>query len=303
MTEVDFAAIRASVPLSSIVAKHVKLARAGREWKACCPFHEDRRPSFTISDDKGFAHCFGCGWHGDVLDFVQAIERVGLRRAAELIGRPYDQASQPRPKPRRRNDSDTRELAQEIWAQSSAINGTPAETYLRTRGIICRLPVTLRFARLRYGRRGPTHACLVAAVTDSNDCLTGIQRTFLNEAGTGKASVPKPKLSLGRISGGAVRLAPVAGELALCEGIEDALTLQQELGIATWATAGVGNLLTLQLPHCVRSIVIGSDADATGEEGARKAAERFASEGRRTRIIRPLDGHKDFNAELMGADL
>ena len=62
--------LRARTPLSGLIGKSVKLQRAGREWKACCPFHEETTPSFTVNDDKGFYHCFGCAAHGDAIDFV-----------------------------------------------------------------------------------------------------------------------------------------------------------------------------------------------------------------------------------------
>ena len=60
---------RASRPdaLSAVISPSVKLIRAGREWKACCPFHNEKTPSFTVNDDKGFYHCFGCGAHGDAI--------------------------------------------------------------------------------------------------------------------------------------------------------------------------------------------------------------------------------------------
>src|SRR2546422_3666762 len=49
--------LRARTTLSAIIAPSVKLLRAGREWKACCPFHNEKTPSFTINDNKGFYHC------------------------------------------------------------------------------------------------------------------------------------------------------------------------------------------------------------------------------------------------------
>lgn len=300
MNVLDFSAIRAAASISVVARRYVKLVGAGREWKACCPFHEDRTPSFTINDEKGFYHCFGCGAHGDVLDLIQAFERVDLRRAAEIAGA-VDAAHARAQEPRQTDDAQRIELARTVWNDTQPIGGTPGETYLRSRGIICAIPDTIRFARLPYGKRGPTHPCLVAALTDLSDRLTGIQRTFLNAAGTGKASVPKPKLSLGRIRGGAIRLAPVAAELVIAEGLEDALTLQQELGSAAWATAGAENLRSLELPLPVRSVIVGADSDVAGEQSAREAAQRFAREGRRARIIRPEPGFKDFNAELQGA--
>src|SRR3954462_192935 len=62
--------LRARTVLSAVIAPSVKLIRAGREWKACCPFHNEKTPSFTINDEKGFYHCFGCGAHGDAIRFL-----------------------------------------------------------------------------------------------------------------------------------------------------------------------------------------------------------------------------------------
>lgn len=69
---IDLDAIKREHPLSSVAQREgVKLKRVGKEWKGCCPFHEDRTPSFTIFDSDKRFHCFGCGKSGDVLDFVQ----------------------------------------------------------------------------------------------------------------------------------------------------------------------------------------------------------------------------------------
>src|SRR5258705_8440028 len=62
--------LRARTVLSAVIAPSVKLIRAGREWKACCPFHNEKTPSFTVNDDKGFYHCFGCGAHGDAIRWL-----------------------------------------------------------------------------------------------------------------------------------------------------------------------------------------------------------------------------------------
>src|SRR5579884_1645002 len=62
--------LRARTLLSGVIARSVKLTRAGREWKACCPFHNEKTPSFTVNDEKGFYHCFGCGAHGDAIRFL-----------------------------------------------------------------------------------------------------------------------------------------------------------------------------------------------------------------------------------------
>lgn len=71
MKRLDLDAIRREYPLPAIAGKLVALRQAGAEFKACCPFHADRSPSFTIFSGGQRFHCFGCGAAGDVLDFVQ----------------------------------------------------------------------------------------------------------------------------------------------------------------------------------------------------------------------------------------
>lgn len=62
--------LRARTTLSTLIAKSVKLTRAGREFKGCCPFHQEKTPSFYVNDDKGFYHCFGCSAHGDAIRWL-----------------------------------------------------------------------------------------------------------------------------------------------------------------------------------------------------------------------------------------
>lgn len=77
--------IRARVPLSDIVGKRLRLQRAGHEFKGCCPFHKEKTPSFTLNDQKGFYHCFGCGAHGDVINFLMEHDRQSFPEAVETL--------------------------------------------------------------------------------------------------------------------------------------------------------------------------------------------------------------------------
>nr|WP_223797065.1 DNA primase [Sphingomonas nostoxanthinifaciens] len=62
--------LRTRTLLSTLIGRSVKLQKAGREYKACCPFHHEKSPSFYVNDEKGFYHCFGCGVHGDAIRFL-----------------------------------------------------------------------------------------------------------------------------------------------------------------------------------------------------------------------------------------
>tara|TARA_Y100001934_G_C12374581_1_gene788460 strand:+ start:1889 stop:3721 length:1833 start_codon:yes stop_codon:yes gene_type:complete len=77
--------LRERVSLSEIIGKRIKIQRAGREFKACCPFHGEKTPSFTINDQKGFYHCFGCGAHGDALGFLMQHDNLAFIDAVEQL--------------------------------------------------------------------------------------------------------------------------------------------------------------------------------------------------------------------------
>lgn len=77
--------IRARVRVSEVIGRAITLRRAGREYHALCPFHKEKSPSFTVNDEKGFFHCFGCGAHGDVIGFTMDYEHLGYREAVERL--------------------------------------------------------------------------------------------------------------------------------------------------------------------------------------------------------------------------
>jgi DNA primase len=77
--------LRDRLSLSEVIRPHVKLTRKGREYSGLCPFHKEKSPSFTVSDEKGFYHCFGCGAHGDIFDFVMSKQNMPFMEAVELL--------------------------------------------------------------------------------------------------------------------------------------------------------------------------------------------------------------------------
>ena len=77
--------LRARVGLAALVGRRVKLTRKGREHSGLCPFHNEKTPSFTVSEEKGFFHCFGCGAHGDVIGFVMRSENLSFPEAIERL--------------------------------------------------------------------------------------------------------------------------------------------------------------------------------------------------------------------------
>ena len=93
--------LRARTTLSAVIAPSVKLIKAGREFKACCPFHNEKTPSFTVNDEKGFYHCFGCGAHGDAIRFLTDHRGLPFMDAVkELAGKAGMDVPAPTPRPR-----------------------------------------------------------------------------------------------------------------------------------------------------------------------------------------------------------
>ena len=73
----------ARIDIVDVIDRRVPLTRKGREFIACCPFHEEKTPSFTVSPDKQFYHCFGCGAHGTVIGFLMDYANLGFVEAIE----------------------------------------------------------------------------------------------------------------------------------------------------------------------------------------------------------------------------
>ena len=128
----------ARADIVEVVGRRVELKKAGREFKACCPFHDEKTPSFTVSPHKGFYHCFGCGAHGtaigflmefDHMSFVDAIESLASQMGVEV---PRDESD----RPARRYDElfTLMSNTQQHW-QNRLREHPPAVDYLKHRGV------------------------------------------------------------------------------------------------------------------------------------------------------------------------
>src|SRR4051812_45275536 len=128
--------------LSAVISPSVKLIRAGREWKACCPFHNEKTPSFTVNDDKGFYHCFGCSAHGDAIRFLTDHRGMPFMDAVkELAAKAGMEVPAPDPQARERAERASSltdvmaEAAKYYAAQLQGVAGAQARDYLQRRGI------------------------------------------------------------------------------------------------------------------------------------------------------------------------
>src|SRR6202045_116327 len=134
--------LRARLPVSEVVGRRVKLKRAGREWKGLSPFQQEKSPSFTVNDQKGFYHDFSSGKHGDIISFLMETEGVGFAEAVERLAAmagvplPAVTPDAARHEQRRKTLYDVMELAAKFFADTLASrNGAKARGYLADRAI------------------------------------------------------------------------------------------------------------------------------------------------------------------------
>jgi DNA primase len=134
--------LRARLPVSEVVSKRVKLKKAGREWKGLSPFQQEKSPSFTVNDQKGFYHDFSSGKHGDIISFVMETDGCGFTEAVERLAQmagvalPASTPDAARQDQRRRTLYDVMELAAKYFADTLASrNGARARGYLADRAI------------------------------------------------------------------------------------------------------------------------------------------------------------------------
>lgn len=311
-SEIDLGALKSRHVLSAIVSRHLNLKKAGSEVVGLCPFHVENTPSFRVNDTKGVFHCFGCGTSGDVLDFVMAAEGLDFMGAVRwLEGGADQQPTDPAIRERQvRLEREERAAAigdaQAQWRGARSIAATPAELYLRSRGIVGPMPPSIRFSRVplwrdkKTGADGRRFPALLAACQNVSGKIVGVQRIYLTEDGR-KAAMANPKLSLGQVRGCAVRLGPPGRSIRLCEGPEDGLTLRQSCpGPSVWVSLGTGSLPHVELPDEVEDVTIAGDNNEAGRAAVAAGIEAFRAQGRTARGVYPRAAFRDWNDELLG---
>lgn len=300
--------------------------RDGREWRDARKAQGGMGESLAMclaGPKRGIWVHSAAATGGDALDLIAYVlnlsKRDSVRWALDWLGLSRGEVRPADPAPRRQDESSEVDLesrlkrAERVWDGVRPIAGTPAETYLRiARGID--LPLTwptLGFhpaceywwkpeGAKRYELLGRFPA-LVAMVEGVNGDFLGVWRIYLSDDGLAKAKVPDPKLGVGVVRGGGVRLGPPSEITIIAEGLEStasAIELSGGLapGIAALSTSG---LVGLELPEIVEVPIIFADNDPPvlnkdgtyrlkngrriypGLDAARSAAERWKAEGRR----------------------
>lgn len=251
---------------------HRLVERLGGRWgpnggMCRCPAHDDRMPSLSVRPGRSrlLLHCFaGC----DASAILRALE-------AEHLLQPGGPSAADRASERR--DGTRSAAARRLWGEARSIAGTPAESYLVSRGLDA-APAELRYhPRTPHGPSPLTQyrPALIAAVRDDSG-LVAVHRTFIDPGSRGLAGLSDPRCGLGRFGQGAVRLGGSAPRLGLAEGIETALSATAVFGVPCWATLGTERFRHVALPQEIRELLLFLDHDSGGWRAERLAREAFA---------------------------
>ncbi|HBV78744.1 MAG TPA: DNA primase [Alphaproteobacteria bacterium] len=143
--------LRQRVPLSDVVGRRVKLIPKGRRHSGLCPFHAEKTPSFSVVDDDGFYHCFGCGVHGDAISFLREMDGLEFMEAVERLAEMAGLAV-PRTAPQDPAASRQRKAALDILEETTLFfeaalrrdDGRDATRYLKQRGLDSAIVKTFR---------------------------------------------------------------------------------------------------------------------------------------------------------------
>jgi hypothetical protein len=246
------------------------------------------------------------GEHGDLLDLIAI--HCGLVQLCDVLDEASRYLGLPRPEPtpsELATPAGSPRAARRLFAMSSHLGGTIAEAYLRNRGITAALDFrTLRFHPHcfygpggRPGERGWAWPALIAAVTDCNGRITGVQRTWLHPSGCGKAPVSSPRRALGQLLGNAVRFGRIFDIMAAGEGIETMLSLRSVLpNLPVVAALSANHLAAFVPPPTLRRLYVARDDDPAGHRAADALLRRAEASGIEALPLVPRLG--DFNDDL-----
>jgi hypothetical protein len=253
---------------------------------------------FSISVHKGAFLCRQCHpkGGGGAISLVMFLDNVVFRDAVmTLTGARHTPVRQLKPVAVARNSAayerGQHEKAAWLWSRRKPITRTIAEVYLRqARKITCPLPPTLGFLP---SRRPDHHPAMIAAFAFADEVEPGVlaaprdvqavHLTLLKPDGSGKADVENDKIMIGSPSGEPIIIAPpndLLG-LAICEGVEEALTAYQETGLGAWAAGAAGLMPKLAdfVPDWIDCVTILADANQAGENNSAMVADRLNARG------------------------
>ncbi len=257
--------------------------------------HKDRSVSLAETEEgRILIHCFSPkdDWRDvrraladlGVLDDEPPPAAPGARRSRPCI------ATQPA-------DEERIARAERIWNESQSLRHSIAETYLRRRSISLGLlasPALRLHPRMTSLDDRAKRAALVVSITDAGGVCQGVQVTLLSAQGATRAAVATPRRVIGKLIGGAVRLAEPDDELAIGEGVETMLSASEVFGLPAWAALSADNLSRIAIAAPIRRLVIAADNDDAGMGAAEIVRARMSGQTI-VEIERAPSGFNDWN--------
>jgi hypothetical protein len=284
------------IPLNELIGQPLV------DGKICCPFHADSTPSLHVYPDH--FHCFGCGAHGDHVDWLMMVEGKNRDAAIRLLEN-WDGPTTAAAAAKEEDEAArTLAVARQLWETARPIAGTPASKYLADiRAIdVDALPDTaLRFHRHCPFGPGVRVPCLIALYRDVlTDEPAGIHRVALTPEVFAGSKVERRSLGSWPVPR-AIKFWPAVDQLFLGEGIETVLaaaTRLQHDGTPmrpAWAAGPSGNLSKFPVLANVRRLVLLVDHDEAGMKSTEACRLRWRSAGREVVRLRPRRLGADFN--------
>ena len=274
------------------ISRALKGRKSGNGYLCRCPAHADARPSLLVSDraDGGGlrVNCLaGCDFR-DVLDKLKDMRLLEDRGQQQPIAAVEIPPPEPNPQ------------GLGFWHNGGPIAEPLTQSYLRNRGLSADIMPTLRFLpALQHKLSRQTFPAMLALILAGDRLKLGVQATFLDPSGRGKAVVEPPRWTYAPLRDGAVRLGPAGDVLGIAEGVETALAAMQLAGVPCWACLGASRMHNVAIPANVRELHVFGDNDQAGRDAAQRMA--YAHKHRRVVLRFPPDGFGDY-ADL-AADL
>lgn len=283
---IDFDAIKRAHPIADIIGGAIDLKKVGREFHGLCPFHNERTPSFQVVPDKEFAHCQGCGWHGDVVDFVAAYKKCDTGEAIKILVGDDGLAEQSDEDKRARKEAlaarDAAQLKSSAEATAKAAKqwdeaqpADPHHPYLTRKGVPA------------WQLRETTSGALLLPVYDSSG---NIQSTQTISDDGDKRFMPGAPMGLGRMNIGIYM-----GRTIICEGYATGASIFEACPEQVSIAFSLGNMekLAREYHAAGQHFMLASDTGVAAQKMAALGAELGVP------VVYPRadmpDGGSDFN--------
>lgn len=326
-----------SQAIADVVGHRLRLTRAGRTFEALCPFHAEKTPSFKVDTKKQTFHCFGCGAHGDAIDFVMKYDGVSFREAVEAIlgggitRRTLSAAEQAAKeaelaeRERQREAEDAAEIAKSRRVVKKFHTGShlltsaqaaPVRDYLSGRYILPGpgekpLPDCIRYhPRVEHKDNRRAYPCLLVFAYDDQGEPVRMQAIFLEKIGgrwlrAYHQGAKLSKLTYGRGCAHLPAILPGDPTHTIeAAGPETALSVWLSSSATVSITFGDSCLGKATYSQAVEKIDFAGENDDSNRRAVESASAIYRSQGRRVGAIFPPESLKDYNdlAAAVGGD-